>query len=233
MNGLKARCGSCEHIWDISEYGFKACPQCGSQRVDVASNPGNATSLRPPDTFLVQIRPVGTQTANPSFTDFAKQNNIKRPQGVLLAVVWILICAVAAGLFMGLTVPAAMLSIKLMLFVSGVIMVAKLGLVLMIRNLVSSDSFKLGGAPLSLTQLVGYCFLDIAIWIGIAMLLVIWWPTAAVCFLLIYAAHGCIVILSILSEAILKLRVNVLMVVVYSVMVSAFGHHFLNYFAVG
>lgn len=126
MYSLKARCGSCEYIWDISEYGFKTCPQCGSTKVDVASNVENAISLGPPDGFFVQIRPVGAQPVNPSFTDITRSTGTKRPQGVLVMVVWMLICAVATGLFMGLSVPAVMLPLRHLLFVSAVVMAIKL-----------------------------------------------------------------------------------------------------------
>lgn len=231
MNTLRARCGSCEHIWDILEFGFNKCPVCGSNKID----PKGLCPIMPVEGQLQFPTEIDPGNSKNSFSIYKSLNRItkwKLLQDVLVAVVWPLLCATKASLFVGLNAPVTNFPISWFFILTGAALAAKIVLVIfgkfIIKTQLSSDLLLL---PKSSLQNVGYCFIEALLWMGFASLFSIWDPTAAIYFLLICQIYQGIIFLSVLTQLLFRIKVDSVMIAVYAIVLASSGYRLLNHLA--
>lgn len=229
MNTLRARCGSCEHIWDILEFDFNKCPVCGSNKID----PKGFRPIMPVEYQLQFPTKIDPGTSKNSFSIFKSLNRItkwKLLQDILVAVIWPLLCAAKAGLFVGLNAPVTNFPVSWFFILAGAALVAKIVLVIfgkfIIRTQLPSDLLLL---PKSSLQNVGYCFIEALWWLGFASLFSIWYPMATVYFLLICLMYQGIIFLSVLTQLLFRIKVDVVMIAVYAIVLASSGYHLLHH----
>lgn len=227
MNTLRARCGSCEHIWDIVDDGFIKCPTCGSTKIDLPKSLGICLPKH-----IIQNNLIAQENSYPVCQDLNKVGKEKLLRRIFIVYVWSLLCAGAASLFICLSTPVAKLPISWFLGFAGAALAIKILLVLCAKSIVRGQpTIDIPLLPETSIEIVGYCVIEASWWLGYASLVSIWWPTGAICFLLTCVVHVAIILLSVLTQLSFKIPIDSFIVAIYTVVLSSCGYHLLHYLA--
>lgn len=173
MYAIQMKCGICEHTWDARPLAPMECPVCRSSDVNVGSFP----TLLGHDCVLGRpLPPVGI--ARPTLP--ADAIDPASPE-LAAASGWAFLFSLFVGIALGVSGPVGAMPAH-WLYLTDVIFCGAtlLGGALAYAGCVDD------GHRAILATMIAQAFVSTVTWIGTALLLGIWWPTASRCCLLIW-----------------------------------------------